>query len=171
MEDCPCGTGFPYTDCCGPLIRETSPADTAEELMRSRFTAFAKGLWSYIEQTKYPDGQELSAWYKTKFMHDEISWIKLDIIDVKKGGHFDKEGEVSFVAHYEENGEKKRLQEISKFIKEEGKWFYNEHESKIISSAPSSVAKTFVRDQPKIGRNDPCPCGSNKKYKKCCDKA
>jgi SEC-C motif-containing protein len=90
---------------------------------------------------------------------------------VEKGGPFDEEGEVSFIAHYEENGEKKTLQEVSKFIKEEGKWFYNEHESKIISSAPSLVTKTFVRDQPKVGRNDPCPCGSNKKYKKCCGKS
>ena len=171
MEDCPCGTGFPYTDCCGPLIRGASPADTAEDLMRSRFTAFAKGLWDYLEQTKYPDGQELSAWHKTKFMHDDISWTKLDIIDVKKGGVSDEDGEVSFVAHYVENGEKKTLQEVSRFIKEEGKWFYSEHESKIISSAPSSVAKSIVRDQPKVGRNDPCPCGSNKKYKKCCGKA
>jgi SEC-C motif-containing protein len=139
--------------------------------MRSRFTAFAKGRWNYLEQTKYPDGQELSAWYKTKFMHDEISWTKLDIVDVEKGGPFDEEGEVSFIAHYEEKGEKKTLQEVSKFIKEEGKWFYNEHESKIISSAPSLATKTFVRDQPKVGRNDPCPCGSNKKYKKCCGKS
>jgi len=136
MEDCPCGTGFPYTDCCGPLIRGASPADTAEDLMRSRFSAFAKGLWSYLEQTRYPDGQELSAWYKTKFMHDEISWTKLDILDAKKGDSCDEEGEVSFIAHYVENGEQKTLQEVSRFIKEEGKWFYNEHESKIISSAP-----------------------------------
>jgi len=27
--------------------------------------------------------------------------------------------------------------------------------------------KTVVRDQPKVGRNEPCPCGSGKKYKKC----
>ncbi|SVD70987.1 uncharacterized protein METZ01_LOCUS423841, partial [marine metagenome] len=39
MKYCPCGTEFPYTDCCGPLIRGASPADTAEDLMRSRFTA------------------------------------------------------------------------------------------------------------------------------------
>ena len=83
MEECPCGTEFPYTDCCGPLIRGTSPADTAEDLMRSRFTAFAKGLGDYLEQTKYPDGQELSAWHKAKFMHDDISWEKLDILNVR----------------------------------------------------------------------------------------
>ena len=67
MEDCPCGTGFLYTDCCGPLIRGLSNADTAEDLMRARFSAFSKGTWDYLEKTRYPDGQELSAWYKTNF--------------------------------------------------------------------------------------------------------
>ena len=120
MEDCPCGTGFPYTDCCGPLIRGASPADTAEDLMRSRFTAFAKGLWGYLEQTKYPDGQELSAWHKTKFMHDDISWTKLDIIDVKKGGVSDEDGEVSFIARYVENGEKKNTSRGVKIYQRRG---------------------------------------------------
>ena len=107
MKDCPCGTGFPYTDCCGPLIRGAVSADTAEDLMRSRFTAFAKGQWDYIEQTRYPDGQELSAWYKSKFLHDGISWTRLEIFDVKNGEVPDEEGEVGFVAHYTENGEDK----------------------------------------------------------------
>ena len=170
MKYCPCGTEFPYTDCCGPLIRGASPADTAEDLMRSRFTAFAKGLWDYIEETRYPDGQELSAWYKTKFLHDGISWTKLNILDAKNGDVSDEEGEVSFIAHYIENGEGKTLQEVSHFIKQDGKWYYNEHESRIISSDSTSSTTPFTRNQPKVGRNDPCPCGSKKKYKKCCGK-
>ena len=170
MKYCPCGTEFPYTDCCGPLIRGASPADTAEDLMRSRFTAFAKGLWDYIEETRYPDGQELSAWYKTKFLHDGISWTKLNILDAKNGDVSDDEGEVSFIAHYIENGEEKTLQEVSSFIKQDGKWYYNEHESRIISSDSTPSTTPFTRNQPKVGRNDPCPCGSKKKYKKCCGK-
>ena len=170
MEECPCGTGFLYTDCCGPLIRGVSNADTAEDLMRSRFSAFAKGTWDYLEKTRYPDGQELSAWYKTKFLHDGITWKNLEIVGVKNGESSEEEGEVSFIAHYVENGEEKVLQEVSNFIKEDGKWYYNEHESKVISSNPTPTAKPFTRDQPKVGRNDPCPCGSNKKYKKCCSK-
>lgn len=170
MLDCPCGTGFLYTDCCGPLIRGTSHADTAEDLMRSRFTAFSKGLWDYIEETRYSDGQELSACYKTKFLHDDILWTKLDILSIKNGDALDDKGEVGFIAHYIESGEKKTLQEVSNFIKQDGKWYYNEHESRIISSDSPPSTKPFNRKQPKVGRNEPCPCGSNKKYKKCCGK-
>ena len=55
MKDCPCGSDFPYTDCCGPLIRGTGFADTAEDLMRSRYTAFAKQNWEYLVLTSHPE--------------------------------------------------------------------------------------------------------------------
>jgi len=35
---------------------------------------------------------------------------------------------------------------------------------------PEETAHTYKREEPKVGRNDPCPCGSGKKYKKCCGK-
>ena len=54
MKDCPCGSNFPYTDCCGPLIRGTSFADTAEDLMRSRYTAFTENNWEYLVLTSHP---------------------------------------------------------------------------------------------------------------------
>ncbi|MFQ5443820.1 MAG: YchJ family metal-binding protein [Nitrospinales bacterium] len=170
MKDCPCGTGFPYTDCCGPLIRGVGFSDTAEELMRSRFTAFAKGQWDYLEQTRYPGDGELEDGRYSNLTHDGISWKKLEIFDVRKGGAFDESGEVSFVACYTENGEEKKLHETSKFIKENGRWYYSERQSKIAAPDPAPPAKPFVRNQPKVGRNDPCPCGSGKKFKKCCGK-
>ena len=58
----------------------------------------------------------MSAWYKTKFLHDGISWTKLDILGSKNGNASDEEGEVSFIAHYIENGEKKTLQEVSNLL-------------------------------------------------------
>ena len=168
MKDCPCGTGFPYTDCCGPLIRGVGHADTAEDLMRSRFTAMAKNQWDYLEKTLYP-GDRKPARRPTR-QPDGIDWTKLEIFDVRDGGASDDEGEVNFSAHYTENGEEKTLRETSKFIKENGRWYYSERQSKITAAIATPASQPFVRGQPKVGRNDPCPCGSKKKYKKCCDR-
>ena len=167
MKDCPCGSNFPYTDCCGPLIRGTITADTAEDLMRSRYTAFAKQEWDYIDQTQFtendPDKPD-SSYYR----QDDIEWTKLEIHGSKNGGQSDKTGEVSFIAHYNENDEEKTLQETSKFIKKDGRWFYDEEKSKVAPASKATSGKPFVREQAKVGRNDPCSCGSKKKYKKCC---
>jgi SEC-C motif-containing protein len=167
MKDCPCGSDFPYTDCCGPIIRGAIPADTAEDLMRSRYTAFAKQEWDYIDQTQSRDNDPEkpdSSYYR----QDNIKWTKLEILGSKNGGQSDKKGEVSFVAHYVEDDDEKILQETSKFIKKDGRWYYDEETSKVAPTSIGTSGKPFVRDQPKVGRNDPCICGSKKKYKKCC---
>ncbi|KMP11918.1 hypothetical protein UR09_02320 [Candidatus Nitromaritima sp. SCGC AAA799-A02] len=170
MKECPCGAGFPYTDCCGTLIRGASPADTAEDLMRSRFTAFARGEWDYLDKTRCSEEREPAAKRSSALQQEGIRWTRLEIVGVKDGGVLDEEGEVSFVAYYTEDGEEKTLCETSKFVKENGRWYYSEKQSKIESPAPASSSKPFVRDYPKIGRNDPCFCGSKKKFKKCCGK-
>lgn len=170
MKKCPCGTEFLYTDCCGPLIRGASRADTAEDLMRSRFSAWAKSEWDYLEATRYPGDGEPATNRNPVLRQEGIVWTRLEIFDLQDGGAFDEEGEVSFVAYYKENGEEKTLCENSKFIKENGRWYYSERKSKTISVVPELPSRPFVRDQPKVGRNDPCPCGSKRKYKKCCGK-
>ncbi|MEC7640987.1 MAG: YchJ family protein [Nitrospinota bacterium] len=169
MKECPCGTAFLYTDCCGPIIRGTSHADTAEDLMRSRFTAFAKGKWDYLEKTSHPSERQEENSSSPKLHEKDILWTKLEILDVMNGGVLDEEGEVSFIAYYAEDGEEKTLRETSKFIKENGRWYYSQRRSQVTAS-PVKPAQPFKRSQPKVGRNDPCPCGSNKKYKKCCGK-
>ncbi len=168
MNDCPCGANFPYTDCCGPLIRGAVPADTAEDLMRSRYTAFSRQEWDYLDKTRHTGEQEPEKTRSTHYRQDNIVWTKLEILGSKNGGQSDKEGEVSFIAHYVENDEEKILQETSKFIKEDGRWYYSEKQSKVAPAVKATSGRPFVRDQPKVGRNDPCICGSKKKYKKCC---
>lgn len=168
MKDCPCGTDFPYTDCCGPLIRGAIPADTAEDLMRSRYTAFARREWDYLEKTRHSDDGEPEKSKSSHYRQEGIAWTKLEILGSRNGGAFDDEGEVSFIAHYKENDEDKTLRETSKFIKENGLWRYRGPQSKAAPAIETPSAKPFVRDQPKVGRNDPCICGSKKKYKKCC---
>ena len=74
------------------------------------------------------------------------------------GGEKDTTGVVEFVANYEVEGNAVRHHEISDFRRVEGEWFFRDGKE---------IPVTVWRDTPKVGRNDPCPCGSGKKYKKC----
>ena len=171
MRDCPCGTGFPYIDCCGPLIRGASPADTAEDLMRSRYSAFAMGEWDFIDKTLHPDEREGRKEKLTK--RADVVWTGLEILEIRGGDIYDTEGEIAFAAHFRESGEAKILKEQSIFIRKDGKWFYSQRRSRILPlknkvSSPKTPQQPIKRDRPKVGRNDPCYCGSLKKFKKCC---
>ena len=170
MKDCPCGSNFPYTDCCGPLIRGTSFADTAEDLMRSRYTAFTENNWEYLVLTSHPKEKKEMARLESALLDEGAKWKSLEITGTRKGGREDNEGQVDFVAHYVKAGISEVLRESSKFYKINGHWVYSRKDS-TLSPAPASPMekpKTVIRDKTKIGRNDPCPCGSGKKYKKCC---
>ena len=160
MNDCPCGLEKDYSDCCEPLIKGIKKAETPEALMRSRYTAYVKGEVDYIVGTfvkSKQDGQNKNAirkWSK------ESVWKKLEIIHTEKGGPDDTEGYVEFVAHYLTNGNRQSHHERAHFLKEDGEWYFND--------ADYPQVEQYVRESPKTGRNDPCPCGSGKKYKKCC---
>ena len=168
MKDCPCGTGFPYTDCCGPWIRGVGHADTAEDLMRSRFSAFSLGDWDYLEKSLHPD--ERTSCGDACQQQKGIRWTRLEILESKKGGTFDEEGEVSFAAYFTQDGENKNLQETAKFLRVNGQWYYSQRTSKVMSKTLTASEIPYQRNQAKIGRNDPCPCNSGKKFKKCCGK-
>ena len=170
MKDCPCGSNFPYTDCCGPLIRGVGFADTAEDLMRSRYTAFAENNWEYLVLTSHPEEKKEMAKLESALLDQEALWKKLEILGTTKGSSQDIEGQVDFIAHYEKDGVSQTLRESSRFYKINGRWVYSRKDS-ILSPVPITTKKkpkTFVRGEAKIGRNDACPCGSGKKYKKCC---
>ncbi len=171
MVECPCGSVFPYTDCCAPLIRGVSFADTAEDLMRSRYTAFTQQNWLYLRDTCHPDDRpEL----KELESGGGVRWRRLEILESRGGGRNDSEGTVRFQAFFEKDGAEKVLRENSKFLKEGGRWYYSRKHSSVEperKEAPAAASgKPFVREQAKVGRNDPCPCGSGKKFKKCCGK-
>jgi SEC-C motif-containing protein len=175
MDDCPCGSNFPYTDCCGPLVRETSFADTAEDLMRSRFTAYATKNWSYLVNTLHPDEQDNKTVEGIASHNENIEWHKLEILSSKAGQFDDQRGEVTFVASYSEQGARKTMQETSTFLKVEGRWYYSEKNSQLQKTPaekikPAEPKQPFIRENAKVGRNDPCPCNSGKKFKKCCGK-
>lgn len=162
MELCPCGTGIAYADCCHPAITGARPAETAEALMRSRYAAYAKVETDYIYETTHPkhrtgyDAEGTREWAET------ANWQGLEIVSVQKGGPEDAVGEVEFIARYEEKGEARVHHELALFKKDKERWFFTDGKS--VGQRP------VQRTAPKVGRNDPCPCGSNQKYKKCCGK-
>jgi SEC-C motif-containing protein len=160
-ELCPCGSGRAYEDCCGPAIAGVKPAATAEALMRSRYSAYVKGAIDYIIDTCTEDEHNKTDREETRKWAEESEWQGLEILSTSKGGLTDQEGVVEFVAKYRQNGHAESHHEIASFKKVKGRWLYYTGRMK---------TDTVVRESPKVGRNDPCPCGSGKKYKQCCGK-
>jgi SEC-C motif-containing protein len=162
MNACPCGSGRSYDVCCEPIIAG-APAATAEALMRSRYSAYVKRAYDHLERT-------LSAEERKDFSHDEAKrwaeaseWQGLTILGTEKGGEQDQEGIVEFAARYRVDGQDHEHVEAAVFGREEGRWVY--------TGQLERAGKTVRYETPKPGRNDPCPCGSGKKYKKCCGAA
>ncbi len=160
MEMCPCGSGRTYEDCCGPLIKGASPAVTAEQLMRSRYSAYVKVETDYLFETTHPGHRQGYDHKGTRVWAENSRWDGLEVLSATAGGPGDDEGDVEFIARYRDKDLRKQHHEIAHFRKKSGRWYFTEG---------SAVApKPIVRSEPKTGRNDPCPCGSGKKYKKCC---
>lgn len=116
---CPCGSTKPFVACCAPYIEGSTPAPTAEALMRSRYTAYTLLREDYLLATWHtstrPASLDLAADVATK-------WIGLE---VKRYEQQDADHAiVEFVARYKVNGHAHRLHEVSRFVREDGKWFY-----------------------------------------------
>jgi SEC-C motif-containing protein len=159
MKTCPCGSGRPYSECCEPYITGAQKPATAEALMRSRYSAYTEHAIDYIVATCVQDGKENIDVKETRAWSENSKWLGLKILSVVEGGPADTEGTVEFEASYERNGLKDVHHEKAQFKKVDGQWLYDEG---------NIVTKTVVRAAPKVGRNEPCPCGSGKKYKHCC---
>jgi len=160
MSSCPCGSNLPYEQCCGPYIAGERAAPTAEALMRSRYTAYSKQSVEYLGETLHPDYRSDHDVNATRRWAAESSWLGLEIRQVSGGKEEDAEGTVEFIATFKDKGVIRRHHERSRFRRDEGRWYYVDGE--IVGQG------TYVHEEPKVGRNDPCPCGSGKKYKKCC---
>lgn len=121
---CPCGSQFPYNACCAPLHAGIAKAKTAEQLMRSRYSAFAKGLPKYLVNTRAPAMREASDFKDLQAMMANTEWLALEIVDTELGSENDLIGEVEFIASYASNGAIDQLHERSRFVKEQTEWFY-----------------------------------------------
>ena len=158
-EKCPCGSNLTFAKCCGPLLQGTAPATTAESLMRSRYTAYVKQAMDYLYETTHPQHRKGYDHEGTRKWAESAEWLGLEIVS-SRGGAEDANGEVEFIARFSEDGNETAHHELGKFRKLDGKWYFTE--GKMVGNKP------LVSD--KVGRNEPCPCGSGSKYKKCCGK-
>ncbi len=152
---CPCGNPNTYETCCERIHANHSKADHPETLMRSRYSAYVLGLTDFIINTYHPS-------CKAEKLRGSIEqappceWKKLEVLSSSIDAN-NNSGYVEFKAHFIEQGLIACLHEKSRFLREEieGKslWFY--------------IDGVYPTPE-KHGRNDPCPCGSGKKYKRCC---
>jgi len=116
---CPCQSGDEYITCCGLLLENGLIAKTAEQLMRSRYTAYTLGKSDYLLQTWHPSQRPQSLSIETA-----VKWLGLQVLATLAGGEVDNAGQVEFIARYKYQGKAIRLQENSRFIRESDRWYY-----------------------------------------------
>ena len=114
---CPCG-GVAYAACCGRFIEGGQVPTTAQELMRSRYTAYTLRDEAYLQATWYPRTRPPA---RLTADQEEMRWIGLDVRRHVQSGD---EATVEFVARYKINGRAHRVHEVSRFVREEGRWYY-----------------------------------------------
>lgn len=132
----------------------------AVDLMKARYEAYVRKDIDFIVGTHDIMTREDVDVEETKKWAEEAEWLGLEIISTEKGEESDDYGIVEFKATFVEKGETHLHHEKSEFHKRDGKWYY---------SGWLPLQGTIVKGK-KTGANEPCPCGSGKKYKKCCGK-
>lgn len=147
-EQCPCLSGKTYLDCCGPLHKGQYKALTAEQLMRSRYSAFVKADIDYLLKTLHPSSHQPDEKAQLTHAVQTTQWLGLQILDSRQATN---KAEVEFVAFYADKPFS-QLHERSAFLKEQDQWFY--------------VTGEFLADI-KLNRNAACFCGSGNKFKRC----
>ena len=156
-QNCYCGKKFEYEHCCGAIHSGKSAATTAEDLMRTRYSAFVKANIDYILATYASETRPLEERDDILEWTRSVEWLGLEVLSTEKGKVNDSEGWVEFKASFKENGQKQIMHEKSYFQKENGCWVY------VSGEYPKKELEHKLPN-----RNDPCFCGSGKKFKKCC---
>lgn len=151
MTKCPCCSEKNYQNCCQPYVELEKIPETPEALMRSRYTAYTQANVDYIIETMKGEAAKNFDLVSAKQWAEAVKWISLNVTSTREEN--DK-GFVGFEASFILNEKLHVMHENSEFLKENDKWFYIKGDSTV--------------QLIKLNRNDPCPCGSNKKFKKCC---
>jgi SEC-C motif-containing protein len=146
---CYCGSGREKELCCLELIQNGGVASSPERLMRSRYSAYVLGDGAYLVKTTVPQNRYENDIKLIQEYAKSVTWLKLEVLNSWERGN---SGFVEFKAYYKE-GEKIHVHhEKSDFIKSNGAWLYEKGE--LLEAT--------------LGRNESCPCGSGKKFKRCC---
>ncbi|WP_142032532.1 YchJ family protein [Arthrobacter sp. SLBN-112] len=114
-----CLSGEPYVQCCGRFHSGQALAATAEQLMRSRYSAFVLLDEDYLLRTHHPSTAPAGL-----DLDPAMQWRRLDILATSGGGPFDTAGTVEFKAYYRHGRERAVLHENSRFVREHGRWLY-----------------------------------------------
>ena len=121
---CPCCSELAYTDCCEPILSGRKDASTAQQLMRSRYTAFTQANVDYllrshaVKTRPVKDRKNIERWAKS------VIWMGLSILQTEAGEATDETGYVEFKATFLENAQPEQIHERSLFNRENGKWVY-----------------------------------------------
>jgi SEC-C motif domain protein len=118
-EACPCGSGRPYLECCGPLHASDARGVSAEAVMRSRYSAYVLKLSDYLLASWHPSTRPGSL---DLAEDDGTKWLGLEIKRCEQQD--ENHATVEFVARYRIAGRGHRLHELSRFVREDGRWFY-----------------------------------------------
>jgi SEC-C motif-containing protein len=155
---------IPYDACCRPYVESGRPAPSPEALMRSRYTAYVLGKIDYLYDTLAPEARHDFDRKSVTHWSTQSQWLGLEILSTEEGAPGDERGFVEFAADFILDGKRTTHRERSlfRFDGDDGRWYF-------VEEANRKNAPIVKGAQP--GRNDPCPCGSGKKYKKCCGAA
>ncbi|MBU2938130.1 Sec-C motif domain protein [Lacinutrix sp. C3R15] len=122
--NCYCGNNKSYKTCCEVYHLNNGKTKTAEQLMRSRYSAFVLANGDYLMATHHASTRPLSEKKEIVKWAKSVEWIKLEVQETTKGLDNDKEGTVTFSAYFYENGKVDVIHEKSAFIKQNNKWYY-----------------------------------------------
>lgn len=149
ISTCPCDSDLDYQNCCG-RYHAGAAANTPQELMRARYSAFARHNIEFIQASSLPAQQaQLDIAAITQWSQSS-HWLGLKVI--AEHIHDDQHhATVEFIAHWQDAQGRHQHQETSVFVKPDSCWYFYD------PNVPLSAE-----------RNAPCPCGSTLKFKKCC---
>ena len=147
---CPCDSGQTLADCCG-RYHDGHSAPNAEALMRSRYSAYALGLIDYLIATTLPIQQASLERQAMADWSSHSQWLGLAVESHEPHPSSTIHAYVSFTARWHDDAGEHQQHERSAFVQSQGHWYFID---------PTTPLRA--------GRNDPCPCASGSKFKKCC---